>query len=159
MKEADFIREDKEKEKDEPRGYYPIRYENGQYICPERGVVRPQFPVGKEEYHRNLFIEYERTFGRGNAKYVTHGGGPYIKGTDSETRFNERYGEGAIEEYHDLQNVIPLMNFGTREKCEEAIEKIKEYRRKHLALYKDVVNPDAPKKTFRIIDEILNKKI
>lgn len=156
MKESDLLpKEDAEKtNEDNPKGYLPIRYENGQYICPERGVVRPEFPIGEEEYHRNLFIEYERTFGRGNAKDTTHSYGypKYIPGTDSEKDFFERYGDGVIEEYRELQNAIPLMKFGTKEQCEEAIAKIREYRRKHSGLYSDMVDPDAPKKTFRILE-------
>jgi hypothetical protein len=154
MKESDFVRksENEQEKKDEPKGHPPIRYEDGQYICPERGRVRPEFPIGKEEYHRRLFIEYERTFGRGWAKYITHGGGQYIPGTESEKKFNESYGEKAIEEYRELQNTIPLMNLGTKKQCEEAIAKIIEYRRKHPGLYADVVDPNAPKKKFEILE-------
>lgn len=131
-------------------GHPPIRYENEGFICPERGRVVPEFRVGPEEYHRQLFIEYERTFGRGKAKYITHGNGAYVPGTESEKQFNERYGKGVLEEYSKLTGVVPLMNIGNEEQCHEAIEELKDYRRRHPGLYDDIVDINAPKKKFKI---------
>jgi hypothetical protein len=132
-------------------GYDPIKYEDGKFICPERGEIRPQFPVGNEEHQISLFIEYERTFGRGLAKDVTHSSGTpkYISGTKSEKDFFKRYGDGVIDEYKKLSSLVGLMGIGSQEACEEGIGELREYRKRHPALYSDI-KPKGPKKKFSI---------
>ncbi|MFC1645027.1 hypothetical protein ACFL08_03300 [Patescibacteria group bacterium] len=145
----DLSEKEKNKESDDVLGHDPIKYDDGVYICPKRGEVVPQFPIGSEDYHRNLFIEYERTFGRGNAKFITHGQKGYISGTESETTFFNKYGEGVIDEYRELTGLTTAMNRGTQEQCEDGIRKLREYRKKHSGLYSDV-KPAGPKKKFII---------
>ncbi len=135
-------------------GHPPIEYIDGNYACPERGLVRPEFDIGPEEYHRKLFIEYERTFGRGQAKFLTHGGANYIPGTDSEKKFNEKFGPNVIEEYREFSNKIRFLLYrGKREDCEDMIIKLGEFRNRHPNLYSDVKDLNAPKKKFKILGE------
>ena len=148
-------------ESEDVKGHPPIKYIDGRYICPERGWVRPEFSVGPEEYHRNLFIEYERTFGRGLAKDLSHGplGFPsYMDDPDFEKKFNEEYGQNLKEEYRELSSKsVGYMCNGSKKVCENTIKELKEYRRKHPKMYSDVLDPNVPKKKFQII-EIKNEK-
>jgi len=137
----------------EIEGHPPIQFIEGKYICLERGLVSPEFDIGPEEYHRKLFIEYERTFGRGEAKHLTHGGANYLPGTDSEERFNKKYGPNLVEEYQKFASQIRGLLFnGEKEKCDNMMKELGEFRRKHPNLYSDVVDPNRPKKKFEIIN-------
>lgn len=136
-------------------GHSPIKFVNGEFVCFERGIVKPQFEVGSQEYQRNLFIEYERTFGRGRAFDLTHdlGGANYVPGTDSEKKFHEKYGSNLKEEYQEFSGRIrSFLSRGTKEDCEEMINELSEFRKRHPGLYSDVAtkDPSVPKKKFEI---------
>lgn len=134
-----------------PKGHAPIQYVDGKYICPERGLVVPQFQIGPESYQRDLFIEYERSFGRGIAKDITHGIVPLPLG--AHQMISGLYGENPIEEYRAISGkAIGLMARGSQEDVGSMIQEIRKYRAKHSGLYNDVKDPNAPKKTFKIID-------
>jgi len=146
-----IIEVEKKIEKD-VKGHPPIKYINGKYICPERGVVNPEFNIGPKKYQRDLFIEYERTFGRGQSKFLTHGGAIFvIAETNSEKEFNKNYGENLVKEYKEFSDSISnLLYRGDQNTCEDTINKLKQYRRNHSELYSDVKDLNASKKKFQI---------
>ena len=118
-------------------GYPPmqiVRKEDGKLYLPDGTEVLPSIPIGSEEHHLRLFIEYERTFGRGNAKYVTHFG----EGNPIE---EQKYGEGFIEEYHDLAYRYGLIaTRGSAKDVEIMIRELVAYRKRHPNLYEDAQN-------------------
>jgi len=123
-------------EEDKSPGYLPmqiVRKEDGKLYLPDGTEVLPNIPVGPEEYHLRLFIEYERTFGRGNAKYATHFG----EGNPIE---EQKYGQGFIEEYHDLAyRYGSIAVRGNAEDAEAMIRELEAYRKRHPGLYEDRV--------------------
>ena len=129
--------------KESGKGYSPLRFKNGQWFFPDGRVANPSFSVGKEEHHRELFVEYERSFGRGNAFDVTHAHlGTF--GLSSEKK-------EAIAEYQVFASQAPpLIHGGSKEQVVEIIQRIKDFRGKFPWLYVDATDEAAPSKTFKI---------
>lgn len=138
-------REETAKQEELAKGYQALRFESGSWFFPDGRLAAPDFSIGPEEYHRELFIEYERSFGRGKAKDVTH--------AQLGSVFPVAYKE-AIKAYQPISSKAPsLMNMGSREQVQRAIQEIKDFRRKFYWLYDDVKKETEPKKTFRIRNE------
>ncbi|MDP2704269.1 MAG: hypothetical protein Q8P01_03520 [bacterium] len=132
-------------------GYQPLEYREGEFYTPEGNLVRPMYQIGHEEWHRQLFIEYERTFGRGNAFDITHQAmGKMPVTAEGQKIFFEKYGKDVRTAYNKLTRAIPLMGRGSQEQCETFIQGLKEYRRSHTALYEDKPGLSKPKKMFEI---------
>jgi hypothetical protein len=112
----------------------PLRFENGRYVTLKGNEVVPDWSLepGSGEHHRSVFIEYERTFGRGEAKYVTHSSEDELPGQV------QVYGKGFLNEYKQLAG--EYHEAATRSMPEEArryIERLQAYRRNHPGLYRD----------------------
>lgn len=136
------------KKEEDPKGHPSLIYKDGHFWFPEFDRVHgtrihatPNMKIGPEEYHRDLFIEYERTFGRGRAYNFTHEFIPSIH------EIRKEYGEEAeqfLDDYHNLANEYSRVvgKKGSRKKTEELIKKIKDYRKKYPWLYGDVEDSD-----------------
>ena len=117
---------------------------DGNIYTPEGILIKPDHYVGPEKWHKQMFIEYERTFGRGLAKRETH----IEANAMSAARrvFERKYGEGygnLMEDYRKIMNeYFKAMEDGP-EKAEEIKSKIQGFRRHYPKLYKDVNQPQT----------------
>ena len=129
-----FNQENDQSLKNKISEYSPMQIErraDGQLYLPNGTEVLPNIPVGSEEYHLRLFVEYEQTFGRGNAKYQTHFG-------EENPISEEKYGSDFISEYHRLSNRYGQITIqGTLEEVESLIQELKLYQTQHRGLYTD----------------------
>ncbi len=114
-------------------GYEPLQVEwrEGRMYRADGIEVVPNIPVGKEVYHHKLFIEYERTFGRGNAKFITH---MYLY-EDYHPQLIELYGAGFLDEYRDLRDRYTGMTYAAEPEVNKYIEELNQYRKRHSRLY------------------------
>ncbi len=98
----------------------------------EKGTrIIPNFKVGPEEHHRELFVWYERAFGRGMAGCLTH-----IPPTNLKIR--SRIGSGFVEDYRLIScRAASAMADGTRQKTEDVIAAIKKFVKKYPDLYQE----------------------
>jgi len=110
----------------------PLELRENGFIYDEKGKrVSPDFAVGQEKHHKLGFIEYERTFGRGVAKNLTH--------NILMPHEIEKYGEDFQKDYRSLANqAMTVLVNGTREEINEFTSALKEYRQKYPFLYEDV---------------------
>ena len=144
-------REGPENLDDDPKGHPPmqIEYRGGKmWLMPENVEIAPHVPVGPEEHHRRLFIEYERTFGRGLAKDVTH----QVRSAGNRGRIWQE----VIGEYRAIAAEFnQVARNGTPEEARALSVKIKAFRRNHPDLYEDVSRPsDEPTKPrVRIVED------
>lgn len=101
-------------------GYPPlklIRRESEIWTEDGRRLI-PHFKIGPQQYHVDLFVEYERTFGRGKAFAVTHN--PISGGIYADAR----------KEHQELAGLMAsTVSRGTEEECQAFIERIKDYRK------------------------------
>lgn len=126
----------------DPKGHPPLVFvENNLFRTPKGDLVRPEWPIGPKSYHRELFIEYERTFGRGMAKDISHDLG------FSKIPFSLKSQINILQqEYRDIAGRIGYLSFsGSEEDVKREIQKIKEYRSKFPELYEDVDRMEKPK--------------
>ena len=130
----------------DPKGHPPLIHVKGRvFKTPEGTHVRSMYELGPEEYHAGLFIEYERTFGRGMAKVITHGGPisgyplrEELRKPDVQRRLQAEWARNGARSAN-------LMRAGTAEEVRENIQWLKDYRARYPGLYDDVPDPDAPK--------------
>lgn len=102
------------------------------FINSEGSRIIPNVNVGPEQHHRELFLWYERAFGRGWAGIWTHE--PML--ASPETR--QQIGLNFSNDYRAVSSVAaPAMASGSKERVEEAIEAIKGYVRKYPNLYRE----------------------
>jgi hypothetical protein len=85
--------------------------------------VVSKFDLGPEKYHTDIFIEYERTFGRSYAA--------------NDKQHHAEVGDNAMShEYRAIAlKAVPLMLNATEDEAKEIIEEIREFRRKHPEVY------------------------
>lgn len=125
-----------------PKGHPPLVHVEGRIFRTHEGeLVRSQWPLGPEPYHRDLFVEYERTFGRGLAKAASHGlaYAPIPQELKDQAKQIQ-------DDYWPLASQVKRLSLtGTAEQIKEEIQKIRRYRAKYPALYSDVPDPHAPK--------------
>lgn len=134
-----------EQRKEKISGYFPMQIErgkDGKLYLPDGTEVLPNIAVGPEDHHLRLFVEYERTFGRGKAKYLTHSG-------MEEKDF--------VREYHELaERHGQIAVRGSPEEIEKFIHDLENYRKKHPELYEDVKQKGKPSR-IRILSSKLFK--
>ncbi len=132
---------------DNPPGYPPLRIQrrDGRLWLDNGNLLEPTIPIGPEDHHIKVFVEYERSFGRGQAKYITHSSELY-----DQPNMVELYGEGFGEEYRQLAEDYGAAAYGTPQLAEEYINRVKEYRLKHPRLYEDVDSPPIDPNNLRI---------
>lgn len=121
-----------------PKGHPSLVYIDGQLFKTQEGdVVKAEWALGPEKFHKDLFIEYERTFGRGLAKAITHGI-ELPMSSSIKQNLNKLQ-----KEYAKLASNITRISFsGTEQEVRDEIQKIREYRAKYPDLYTDVMeNP------------------
>ena len=107
-------------------------------------LLEPTIPVGPEEHHILLFVEYERTFGRGHAKYITH-----EEVHETETGI-QTYGAGYLDEYRQLASDYSTAARGTEAEVHAFITRLDDYRAAHPKLYEDVGGGRKPGAPLRI---------
>ncbi len=133
-----------------PKGHPPLVYLEGQLFRTSTGqIVKSEWPLGPQSFHKDLFIEYERTFGRGLAKDITHG-----LGFSSTPANLKGHVDKLQKEYEEIAININSISFsGYEQDVKEEIQKIREYRAKYPDLYIDVVDEltGHPKIKFTII--------
>ncbi|GEM_PF-2124532 len=123
----------------EPKGYQPLEldFRDGHYWLPDGSMLEPNFIIGPSVCHKELFIEYERTFGRGTARDVTHSPriGPHVLNTQILLPYG---GHNILDDYDAIRRSISeVTSRGTEEEARNLIVKIKEFRRKYPKLYDD----------------------
>ncbi len=122
-------------DQDDPKGHpaLELTYKEGSYYLPHGAVLIPDFGIGPEEHQKRVFVEYERTFGRGLAFDITHR-------SFVDPRVYLKYGGfDLVNDYLKIANNIrPIALNGTKDEADEVINKIKDFRRKYSALYSDV---------------------
>jgi hypothetical protein len=122
-------------------GHKPLEYRDGKFFNSEGKEAHTNFAVGPQDSQKQVFIEYERTFGRGIAFSVTHGLSDAPVGVDSRQ---------ARLDYRDLINIAQkAMQNGTEEDCEQAISDLRQYRSRYPELYSDA-KQEGPQKKFEI---------
>ncbi len=134
---------------DNPRGYKPLEleYRDNHLWMADGTLFQPDFEVGSERHQIDLFIEYERSFGRGRAFEATHK--PRVGNIDPRIA-KEFY--GSIENYHSIPRdwdkirfrIAEIVKSGTPEEARELIKKIREFRRKYPTLYSDAPDHQGP---------------
>lgn len=131
----------------DPKGHPPLVFvERDLFRTPKGDVVKSEWPIGSESYHRELFIEYERTFGRGMAKDITHGLGFIPIPSDLKPKIKMLQ-----KEYWEMAGRIRNLSLsGSEEIVRQEIQKIKEYRSKFPELYLDVKTDVDKPSTFNI---------
>ena len=130
----------------DPKGHPPLEHVKGRvFKTPEGTFVRSMYELGSEEYHAELFIEYERTFGRGMAKSVTHGGPVAGYPLREELRQPGVQHRLQAEWAGNGARSANLMRSGSAEEVRENIQWLKDYRARYPGLYDDVPDPGAPK--------------
>lgn len=118
-----------ESKRNNVEGHPPLLLERrGEEIWTKDGKkLIPDFEIGPNQWNINLFVEYERTFGRGMARAITH------HPISSHMYGNER------NDYFELAGKIGLaINNGTEIECRDFIENLREYRNKYPKLFDDV---------------------
>lgn len=124
---------------------------DGQIYTSDGIVVTPNHYVGLEPWHKGMFIDYERTFGRGIAKIETHN----TRGERNPELLDRRYGPGYAGVREDYQSIEQeygqIMRSGSPEEAERIKQRLQEFRNKYPRLYQDVPNPNKPKPSVRII--------
>ena len=97
----------------------------------EKGArIIPNIRVGPEQHHRELFVWYERAFGRGRAGYLTH----FAEGNP---KARSLIGPRFAEDYYAIASKAAApMAGGTKQRAEEVVEAIKEYVKKYPLLYR-----------------------
>lgn len=135
-------------QEENPKGYksLELEYRDGHLWMPDGTMLEPDFLVGIERHQIDLFIEYERSFGRGRAFMVTHGilriQDPRIMIRDFGS--TENY-FSLMKEYESIANEISaLTSSGSQEDCLVMIERIKEFRKKCPNLYSDADKHTEP---------------
>lgn len=128
-------------------GYLPMQISRvgDKLQLPDGTGVLPNISVGPKHHHLELFIEYERTFGRGQAKYLTHASG-------IETpKLVAKYGAGFRAEYLQLAAEHSGVYQGTEEEVAAYIEKLLAYRMRHPKLYEDAKPKDGQPSRIRVV--------
>lgn len=133
-------------------GYTPLQIErrDGKLWLPNGTLLIPSIEVGTEGYHLDLFIEYERTFGRGNAKLATHLG-------EENGLTEELYGADFITEWKELATAYgQAARTPDPQLTQQVIQRFKEYRLKHPNLYHDKAEKEAPipEKRIKILGDL-----
>jgi hypothetical protein len=117
------------------------------FITPDGKPVTSQFDLGGGDHHRKLFIEYERSFGRGEAFLATHPGpgGARLVPNDWPQRKKDIFNG-----YMPLaEKAARMMRHGTEEDVAIFIAELRAYRQKFPEIYEDAQSAKRPK-TFRI---------
>ncbi|HEY4498842.1 MAG TPA: hypothetical protein VJH94_02130 [Candidatus Paceibacterota bacterium] len=126
-------------EKKHIEGHPPLELERkGEEIWTTDGrKLIPDFEIGPEHHHIDLFVEYERTFGRGKAYDITHVDNRNVHPRLLVARIH----------YHQLAYAAPtVIKGGTKAECENLIARIREYRDKYPDLFDDIdANNPRPK--------------
>lgn len=130
-----------------PKGHPPLELEwrEGHYWFPDGSMLDPDFPIGPEPYHKELFVEYERSFGRGIANYITHSPrfGPKVL---HSSRLYPYGGHQLLDDYDECRRVIAQTTLsGNENEVRALIEKIREFRRKYPKLYDDAKTEEKSK--------------
>jgi|SRR3989344_7524874 len=114
--------------------YKLLEFRDGHFWFPDGTLATPDVEIGLEEYHRQLFIEYEISFGRGKAKFMTHSGMP-------GQQILSLHGEAAMSYLSDYQTIaseyVKLIKNGSQAEIRILTSKIKEYREKYPWLYEE----------------------
>ena len=131
----------------EPRGYKPIQleYREGHFWLPDGVMFQPDFEISPNPESIALFVEYERTFGRGKAFEITHQ-------TTEESRQQgilEKYGgREMLSRFKRFAQLVPIVTLsGEKKNVEKLIKELKDFRREYSALYEDAdqhPNPGHP---------------
>jgi len=101
-------------------------------VINEKGErVVPNVMVGPERHHAELFIWYERAFGRGMAGNLIH------FPPSACTHIRKKIGPNYVEDYHSLSShAAPVMQNGSKKQAEKMIAAIKDFVLKYPCLYK-----------------------
>lgn len=113
------------------------------FVNAEGQHVVSQFDLGAELHHIDIFIEYERTFGRGKASDATHGPLPPMA--------NDRQ-----REVKDAYEVISsraraMMLSASKEQAKDYIQELAQFRSDFNDLYADIQKSNRPKKKFKVM--------
>jgi len=129
-------------------GYKPLEltYRDGHLWMSNGTRFEPDFPVGSERWQIDLFIEYERTFGRGKAFEITHS--PLRPALDPRILKKFYNGIDPSEIQFEWKRIVAQMKrivvSGTESETKELVEKIKDFRKKYLFLYDDAEKHAEP---------------
>jgi hypothetical protein len=126
-------------------GYKPIdlEYRDGHFWMPNGVRFDPDFKVIPEPNRIALFIEYERTFGRGKAFEITH----EITEESRNPEVIEKYGGYDMKVYFDkFSYSVPIVTEGggDEEMAQKLIKQLKEFRLKFSQLYEDANEHEEP---------------
>ncbi len=118
-----------------PSNKLSLEYRDGKLFTTEGVRFIPDFPIGMEQHHIDLFVEYERTFGRGGANYYTH----VDMNMAQVLKLEKNYGQGFRSAYRTLaKKTAPIVLNGNKEQTDQLIEELRDYRKKYPKLYEDV---------------------
>ena len=128
-----------------PKGYKPLEleYHDGHLWMSDGVRFDPDFPVGPERWQIDLFIEYERTFGRGKAFEITHG----ITEESQDPEIVKRYGgDSMIYDFQELAFLVPNAVALTENKssAKGLTRRLREFRKKYPQLYEDADQHQSP---------------
>jgi len=130
--------EDVTNDQENPKGYKPMEldYRDGHLWLPNGVRLKPDFEVGSERWQIDLFIEYERTFGRGKAFEITH----QITEESQNPEMLSKYGGNSIlNEFEYFASLVPNI-VAVKENKEAApkfIHRLREFRKRYPLLYED----------------------
>ena len=127
-----------DKDQEDPKGYKPLEltYKDGHLWLPDGVRFDPDFTVGSERWQIDLFIEYERTFGRGKAFEITH----QITEESRDPKTIEKYGgESMLYEFSELASYVPSIVSLEENKnvALKFVNRLKRFREKYPLLYDD----------------------
>lgn len=135
---------------DEPIGHEPIEYRNGKWYLPGNELSQPDFNIGPQEHNRAVFIEYERTFGRGFAYDVTHRTRQNSVYKKERKDINQEREQIILSEYNRLRGSTVFSS--DKEKSDRMIDELRNFRRKYPELYIDVSSNSDAEEVFNIIN-------
>jgi hypothetical protein len=121
-------------------GYKPLEleYRDGHLWMPNGVRFEPDFKVGPDQRQIDLFIEYERTFGRGKAFEITH----QTSAESQKPEVLERYGGPTmLSHFEHLSQDVPLItgDIENASYAEKYIKQLQKFRTDYPKLYEDSV--------------------
>jgi hypothetical protein len=131
-----------------PKGYKPLEleYRDNCLWMPDGTLFIPDFEVGQERHQIDLFIEYERTFGRGRAFEATHT--PLRPNVDPRVKAKIYGAADPFSIQFDWQKISKLIKepvkSGTPAQARELIQRIRDFRKKYPNLYDDANDHPTP---------------
>ena len=126
-------------------GYKPIKleYKEGHFWLQNGVRFEPDFELINEPKRIALFIEYERTFGRGKAFEITH------KTTEESRRpevIKKYNGQDIISVFERFSYIVPMVTMGGGDSAliEKLMLQLKNFRNEHTLLYEDAEDHQEP---------------